>query len=163
MRKGMVMQALGFLAFYSLLWWSFTEGSLEQLWFGGVVVVLTTFLTLKISAESRVPRLLRGKVLIQFIPYFVFQSVKGGLLVAKLAVLPQRFLHSQYFEYSSNLPADAVGARMWFASALCIFPGTLSCGYKGNTLVIHALDIGLLDEKSIRDLERIVGDMFEAS
>lgn len=162
MKISSFIRAISLLVVFLMLWWSFTDGSMEQFWFGFIVAVLATVLTMRILEGERFPIVVRIKTLARFVPYFIYESVKGGVLVAKLAVLPQRLVRSEYIEYETRIPQSADLARMWFASTICIFPGTLSCGYKGDSLVIHVLDIGLLDMNSIQELEKIIGAIFDA-
>lgn len=153
-----LVQALGLLVVFSFLWWVFTDGSLEQLWFGLAVAVGTTLVAM--TEEMRLPGVRQAQAVVRFLPYFIYQSLKGGVLVAKLALLLQRRIRSEYFEYLSMIPKEETMARMWFASSVCIFPGTLSCGYRGNILIIHVLDVDLLDLKSMRELEGMVEEVF---
>ncbi len=153
-------RAIGLAVFFSLLWWTLTDGSPQQRWLGTVFVIAATAAALRAPGKGRRPLRPRIHTLVKFIPYFVYQSLKGGFLVAKLAVSPQRRIRSRYFRYEARIPAEDVPARMWFASALCVFPGTLSCGYQGDVLVIHALDEGLFDIDSIRKLEGMISVIF---
>lgn len=151
---------IGVFLFFCVLWWALTNGSFYQLWFGAVVVSIATFASIQIAKEGGAPSAVHIRAIVKFVPYFIFQSVSGGLSVAKIALLPKDRAHSKYHEFETALPRDAVSARMFFASCLCIFPGTLSCGFRDDALVIHALDEKLLDPKAIRDLESITAAIF---
>lgn len=148
------------LALFSLLWWAFSDGSSEQLWFGLIVVIVATGLTLRVPVKNEFLKLSQVKAFIQFIPYFIYESVRGGLLVSRLVLLPERSVRPYFVEYKTRLPKEASLARMWFAATICIFPGTLSCGYKENILSIHVVDTGIFDEKSIQELEGIIEAIF---
>src|SRR5690606_6156213 len=138
-------RTLSYVAFFSLLWWALTDGSTQQLWMGALVVVLTSALALFISRDElgartdEAPLLPRFIALMKLIPYFFYQSLKGGVIVARLACLPQSRLHPHTVSYEMKIPREAVLARVCFGSCLCIFPGSLSCGYDDDILKIHVL------------------------
>jgi len=158
-----LLGVIGHASFFGFLWWTLSDGSFYQPWFGVIVVVaatLTSLRNIRHSQGERPPIVLRLRAIAGFVPYFIYQSFKGGLSVARLAFLPQRFVRSHYVEYAVAIPREAALARMCFASCLCIFPGTLSCGIDGDTLTIHVLDVKLLDLEAIRDLERMTAAIF---
>lgn len=155
-----LLEALGLVIFYSVFWWAFTDGSTSQLWLGALSVAAATAVTLRMPRAGPFPKVTRYRTILRFIPYFIYQSFKGGLLVAKFAFLPQRRVHSQYIDYKTVIPEEDTLPRMCFASLLCLIPGTLSCGYKGDKLTIHVLDEKILDVKSIEELDKIVAEIF---
>ncbi len=151
---------IGFAAFFAFLWWAFTDSSTYQLWIGLGLIVLATAVSLKNPVGEKQPRGVRAVAIAKFIPYFIYQSLKGGVLVAKLAFLPHRRVRSEYYYHEVQIPADETMARMCFAACLCIFPGTLSCGYNGDVLTIHVLDSDMLDKKAVLDLEQMAFAIF---
>lgn len=153
MKHSRVVYGFSFLLFFGLLWWSLTENSSIQVWMGVLLVILASMTALYTMNSEKFPLVLRFKNLIHFSWYFISQSFKGGFQVALLAFMPPKSIHPCYYKYKVKIPEDAEFARMCFASCLCIFPGTLSCGFKQDILIIHILNAPLLKVEDIQLLE----------
>lgn len=87
--------------------------------------------------------------------FFVLESLRGGIDVARRALLPGCRLQPALLRYRVALPAGA--PRVWLAVLASLIPGTLSVRYRGETLVLHVLDRGLPVVAAMRALELRVG------
>lgn len=96
--------------------------------------------------------------LARFIPFFVHQSVRGGFDVSRRALRLRMPLDPGFVEYRLRLPAGP--ARVFFANSVSLQPGTASVGIEGEVLTVHALDLGMPVEESLRDLEARVAGLF---
>lgn len=153
MKHSRLKYGFTFFIFFSVLWWALTENSSTQVWMGAVLVVIASMTALNNVTSEKFPLVLSFKNLIHFTWYFLSQSIRGGVQVALLAFIPSREIRPGYHEYRTRIPEQAEFARMCFASCLSIFPGTLSCGYVGDILIVHILDEPLFKIEEIRLLE----------
>lgn len=153
MKKGQIIYGCSFFVFFSLLWWSLTENSAKQLWMGVILVTIASLTALRNLTSERFLIVFNLRNFIHFAWYFVSQSIRGGFQVALLAFMPSKKINSGYHKYTTRIPAEAEFARLCFASCLGIFPGTLSCGYQQDVLIIHILDEPLFNIAEIQLLE----------
>lgn len=73
-----------------------------------------------------------------FIPYFIYQSVKGAIETARLAIAPDKTAESGFLLYSTDLPEGSV---KWFLIHIMILlPGTASVESVEGGVIIHAID-----------------------
>lgn len=131
----------------ALGWWALTEGEAAALGFGAPIVLVALSASARCSSE-RTPRW-NAAGLVSFAIAFSFQSVRGGVDVARRALAPRLSLSPTIVSYSLRLPSGS--ARNLFVGTLSLMPGTLGMGVRGNTLEVHVLvDRG---EKLVRELE----------
>ena len=71
---------------------------------------------------------------------------------------PRLPIHPRIIEYESRLPAGT--ARVFFANAISLCPGTVSASLRGSLLKIHVLDGQQPIHARLADLERAVGVIF---
>jgi len=74
---------------------------------------------------------------ISFIPYFLWQSLLGGIDVAWRTLQPNMPIHPNIYTYEFRLKSD--GARVFIAQAISLMPGTLTCLVGDHRLNIHVL------------------------
>lgn len=144
---------LSFFLFFALLWWSLTENSSTQVWMGAILVAIASITALNNLTTEKFPIVMSLRNFVHFTWYFISQSIRGGIQVALLAFMPTREINPGYHKYKTRIPEEAEFARMCFASCLSIFPGTLSCGYVEDILIIHILDEPLFKIEEIQFLE----------
>ena len=98
---------------------------------------------------------------IRFLPYFLWQSLKGGLDVALRVVGPRVRVDPGYIDYRLRLPRPS--ARVFFLDVVNLLPGTLTADISGDTARIHALDKGTDPVQSLMRLEERVAALFGES
>jgi multicomponent Na+:H+ antiporter subunit E len=94
----------------------------------------------------------------RFVPYFLHQSITGGLDVARRALLPARPLAPGMIDYPVRLPDGP--ARRFFAAAIGLLPGTLTAELHSGGLTVHALDRHLPVVPMLRKLEDRTAALF---
>lgn len=94
----------------------------------------------------------------RFIPYFLWQSLRAGVLVVRAAFGNPRRLRPILQAYSTRLPEGP--PRALFAGTVSLLAGTLAADLVGKQLLIHVLDAPLLDLDAIERLEQHIGRVF---
>lgn len=147
------------LVFVLLLWWVLTEGDFYRWWFGVLVAAAAAGASMHLlpPAGTRV----RVIPILQFVPFFLWHSVLGGIDVARRVVLRNMQLEPAFIEHPLELKPGP--ARLWLVAMLSLMPGTLSCHLEEDTLEIHALDRSMEVDHVVRELERRIARIFSDS
>jgi multicomponent Na+:H+ antiporter subunit E len=130
-------------------WWALTEGRP-----GSLVVGLPSVLAAAALATWLVPwpeRLVRPLPALRLAGWFAWQSVRGGLDVARRALSPSLPIDPQLVTLSTRLPPGA--ARVLLADATSLLPGTLSVDLEDDRVLVHALAGGPEVIRDFRALE----------
>jgi multicomponent Na+:H+ antiporter subunit E len=138
---------LGFAALWAIL----GEGGG---WGIGVSVVF--FATVASPLVSESPRWSFAG-LVRFVPYFIWNSLRGGLDVAARALNPALPIDPVLLRYETRLETTA--ARVLMANTVTLLPGTLSADLQGNVLLVHVLNASGAVTDMLDTLERRVGDL----
>jgi multicomponent Na+:H+ antiporter subunit E len=96
--------------------------------------------------------------LLRFAPWFLLQSVLGGVDVAARAFRGGTGLSPGLVEYTTRLQRPVV--RVIFANTVSLMPGTLTARLIGDTLTVHALDDGADVAARLAVVEARVGRAF---
>jgi multicomponent Na+:H+ antiporter subunit E len=144
------------LLFFGPLFWILAEGRVVYPLLAGLVVLAAAGASLLLVPPSTFTLSARG--LIRFAPWFLAESVRGGLDVAGRTLQRHPSLEPGFVEYRLRLANPA--ARTFFASAVSLLPGTLSIHLRSDALRIHVLDLRHAPEARLRPLEDRVGEMF---
>ncbi len=147
---------LGRLILFTGLWWVLAEGEMRS-WVVGAGVVLAALVASLLLWPARAPRI-SFTGLIRFVPFFLWQSLRGGVIVAGLAFRPRLRLRPQLTEIILRLPPGP--ARVMFADTLSLMPGTVSVGLVADTLTVHLLDRDLVTTADLRAVEARVAHLF---
>ena len=124
----------GRLLLFAVLWGILTGGRTDALPVGALAVPLTTLASIRLLPPS--PWSLRGWL--RFLPYFLVESLRGGVDVAARAFHPRLPLAPALLDYPLRLPPGP--ARVVMADAVSLLPGTLSAELDGAVLRVHVLD-----------------------
>ncbi|HMB16356.1 MAG TPA: Na+/H+ antiporter subunit E [Pelovirga sp.] len=137
------------------LWWVLTGGSPSS-WIIGVPTIALALWFMG-TAPQTPPRYLSFVGLIHFIPYFLLQSVRGGIDVARRAYSPALPLDPQIIDFPLKLPVGH--AQIFFINSVSLLPGTLSADLNGTTLKVHVLDRQV--DPRLNQLESQVARLFK--
>ncbi|TVQ86738.1 MAG: cation transporter [Chromatiaceae bacterium] len=96
--------------------------------------------------------------LLRFLPFFVGQSVLGGVDVATRVMRPRVRVAPGLQIFPMRL-RDPV-AQIAFLNSISLLPGTLSADLHGCVITVHALDSSLDVAAQLRRLEHRVADLF---
>jgi len=147
---------LGRLLLFATLWTLLTEGDPGAVWFGVPVVVLATYLSLRLLP----PAGMRPIALLRFLPLFFWLSLTGAWDVALRALRPRRPLQPGLADFDTRL-AEGL-PRVFFANAVSLLPGTLCADLHGSRLTVHLLDDSPAMRHSLAALEDAVARLFGA-
>ncbi len=145
------------LLLFSIIWWALSDGSTAS-WLIGAPAVLCALI---VSITLLPPVRLVWWWLAAFIPFFFWQSLKGGVKVALLAFQPSMSLSPKLVEYHLYLSSGL--ARVAMINIISLLPGTLSTKIDGDTLTIHVLDSQGDFLVALQDLERGLAQIFPNS
>lgn len=155
-RKDRLLSLIGRLFGFALLWWVLS-GDWRGSWtVGGFVVVTAALASLALRTPTTHRLSLRGAL--RFVPFFCLQSLRGGIDVARRAMLPSMPLAPVLVEHPLALPPGT--ARIFMLNTVSLLPGTLSADLQADRLVVHALDGRLPLGANLRLLEKRVAALF---
>lgn len=147
--------------FLVFLWVTFTSSfSIERLLWGMAVIgILQWLYSKKLHKDYFYFKMTFGIIWcwICFMIILFYEILKANIQVAILVLQPKIKLSQGYFYYSPKLKTDF--AKMVFANAITLTPGTITVDYEGEDMIIH-----YLTEKNTHDLvnshmERILLEM----
>ncbi len=95
--------------------------------------------------------------LARFVPYFFWNSLRGGVDVAARALHPGLPIDPAVLRYEMRLESSV--ARVLMANTVTLLPGTLSADLQGNVLSVHVLNVSGAVTDMLETLERRVGDL----
>lgn len=120
-----------------LLWFILTQGNAESMTIGIPFVLLAAYTSQRFPGNTAWSVNLMA--ILRFLPWFLWNSLRGGFDVARRAVSPTVNLKPGFVSYPLNVPAGS--ARIFMINCVSLLPGTLSAELDGDTLV--------LDRKSV--------------
>ena len=144
------------IAILAFVWWVLTNGAVES-WQVGIPAIAAAVAIDFYLFRSRNHRLSLGGS-IAFVLFFLKSSISSGLDVTRRTYHPRLPMAPDLIDYPLKLTSPA--ARHLFVCTISLLPGTLSAGFDGNNLVIHALDVGRPVTKELAVIERRVAAVF---
>jgi len=96
--------------------------------------------------------------LLRFLPFFIAESTRGGLDVARRILAPALRVNPGLACYRTRLRGS--GARLLFTNCVNLLPGTLAADLQRDRLRLHLLDAGVDPEPELRRLEQAVARVF---
>lgn len=124
---------------FALLWWVLAEGSRDGWLLGAIAVAAASWASLRLL-PPHVPGVLLTR-LPGFLAFFVWNSLRGGVQVAWLALRSRAKLRPAILELVLELPPGA--PRILMVGTLGLMPGTLGVRLQDDRLQLHVLDTGL--------------------
>jgi multicomponent Na+:H+ antiporter subunit E len=95
---------------------------------------------------------------VQFFPYFLWESFRGGIDVARRVIGRRVDVEPGYHGYRLALARPS--ARVFFLDVVSLLPGTLSADIDGDRLLVHMLDRRQDPSRELARLERRVAAVF---
>jgi multicomponent Na+:H+ antiporter subunit E len=138
------------------LWWILAEGRLDGWLLGGVAVVAAGWTSMKLLPPGDRP--IRFMGLIGFLGFFLWNSLRGGMQVAGMALRGRAALQPGLLELTVTLPPG--GPRTLLVNTLGLMPGTVGVEMRDTTLQLHALDERLPMVAEVRALEAVIARLF---
>nr|WP_298412913.1 Na+/H+ antiporter subunit E [uncultured Halomonas sp.] len=139
-----------------LIWWILSDGALES-WIIGVPAILL-IVGWSLSQQNSFQSLPRFFGLLEFVPYFLWESLRGGIDVARLALAPSTSINPCFISFDLQLPKGP--AQRVFINTVSLLPGTLSADLLGEQLIVHRLRGASDGDQDLRECERRVARMY---
>ncbi len=147
------------ILFFSSVWFILTGVDTTSWMVGVPAVLIASGLSLMLAPPSQYQISLAG--VFRFIPFFLRQSLHGGIDVMRRALSFRQLLDPGLVSYTTFLPEGS--ARILFANTISLLPGTLSAELHGNSVTIHTLDRGLPIWANIQGLEYHIAALMRIS
>jgi multicomponent Na+:H+ antiporter subunit E len=147
------------VVFFGVVWWML-QTPREPAWVaGGLGVAAGLVLHLALGGRSGARISLRG--LAAFVPFFLLQSVRGGIDVARRAFSPSLPLSPAFLHYPIRLQDET--ARVLFINTISLLPGTFSADLQDRALTVHLLSADPEARSRLAVLEDQVARVFSLS
>jgi multicomponent Na+:H+ antiporter subunit E len=144
------------LGLAALIWFALTGDDWRSWMVGLPVVLVAAWSVVRMRGSDKQRIRLLG--LLRFLPLFVWESVLGGLDVVSRVMRPRMRIAPGFLDYRMRLEDSST--RLLFVNSLSLLPGTLAADLDGDTLRIHALDLGDDLEDQLVRLERAVAAIY---
>lgn len=138
---------------FALLWGALTGG---RDWVPGVLFSLAAAVA---SCGLLPPARWSLPAMVRFLPYFAWQSLRGGADVAWRAVRPAMPIEPMLVRHELRL--DDRLARVFLANVVTLLPGTLSAELEDRELVVHVLNADGWQPAALAELEVRVARLFD--
>jgi multicomponent Na+:H+ antiporter subunit E len=142
-----------------LVWWILADPRPGAWMVGFVAALLGAGLHAALGGGRRSG--LQGRALLAFLPYFAWQSLKGGWDVSRRALSPSLPLDPDLLTLPLELPPGL--PRVFLTNTLSLLPGTFGAELRGDELIVHLLVAGPEAEARIRELEGRIARVFGVS
>lgn len=119
-----------------LAWLALSGADSGGLAVGAVAVTAATWLSFALRPER--PRPLNAFRALRLLPGFLWQSVLGGVDVARRALDPRLPLAPGWFELPAHVPDGS--PRVIVGGEFSLLPGTLVAGTRDGRFLVHVLD-----------------------
>ena len=138
------------------VWWVLAGGAASS-WIIGVPAVLASaWAARRLGTGWGIRVSFVG--LLRFIPFFAWESLRGGVDVALRTLGPCLRVRPGFAHYQMRLANPS--ARVFFANCASLLPGTLAAELEGDWLTVHALSTEADGDRDLRRLERAVARLF---
>ncbi len=154
--KGTDWSVLATAAGLGALWWLLTDGAAGS-WLLGVPVVAAAAWSVRRLRPAGTGSLSLPGIL-RFVPFFLAESVRGGVDVALRTLAPRMRISPGFIDYRVGLARR--DARVFFTNCVCLLPGTLALEQREDSLRLHLLDASRDATSELRRLEQAVARIY---
>lgn len=152
----MIRSLLPRVLLFAWLWWILAEGRSDGWLLGGVAVAAAAWASLRLWPPATIAIRLAG--LPGFLSFFLWNSIRGGIQVAGMALRGRTALQPALIDLPLSLPPG--GARVLLVNTLCLMPGTVAVDMDEVQLRLHVLDERLPVVAEARALEALIARLF---
>ncbi|MCB1850067.1 MAG: Na+/H+ antiporter subunit E [Gammaproteobacteria bacterium] len=138
------------------LWWLLTGGESNSWAVGAPAVAAAVWAARSLRQDSHSAISVAG--LLRFLPFFVWESLRGGIDIARRTLAPQLRVRPGFISYRTLLSQRS--ARIFFANCMCLLPGTLAADLQGDRIDVHLLDSEVDFYADLARLEHAVAAIF---
>lgn len=137
------------------VWWLLSGGEPAS-WIVGVPAVASaSWLAYRLRDDGPAVSLIGAA---RFVPFFLWESLRGGLDVARRTLAPKLRISPGFTVYRTSLSDPKV--RVFFVGCVNLLPGTLAADLEDDRVNIHQLDVAVDVGADLRRLERAVQRLF---
>lgn len=154
--KDRIVGMLSTAILFAGLWWVLSDGSVASWLIGLPALASAAWASRRLDGLSAARVSLLG--LARFVPFFLWQSLRGGVDVALRTLAPRMRIRPGFSHYRTGL--NTPSARTLFVNCVSLLPGTLAADLQGEWLEIHALSIESDPHAELARLERVVARVF---
>ena len=137
-------------------WLLLTGASISSLVIGIPTIVAATWVLRRGAPVAPAPISPAGVA--QFVPFFLWQSARGGVDVALRTLAPRMRIRPGYITFRTQLAQSR--SRVFFTYCVNLLPGTLTADLRGDQLTVHLLDTATNPDAELRRLEAHVARIF---
>jgi len=139
------------------LLWGALNGADGRSWLvGGPVILVAAWLSARLAPPERGRLSRTGSA--RFAGFFLIESLRGGLDVARRALNPRLPMNPGIVCYPLRLPPGR--ARWFFCCVISLLPGTAVIKMDDQQICVHELDLTPESPAELRALEERVARMF---
>lgn len=138
------------------LWVLLTRAAPSSWVVGLPFIVLAAVSSRRQASHGDSPLSIAGAL--RFIPFFLRESVRGGVDVAQRVLGRRLRVQPGFTDYQIRLQRPC--ARLLFANSVSLLPGTLAADINDDQLSVHALDTGTDFENELAQVEQRVARIF---
>ncbi len=138
---------------FGLLWGLLARWEQNSLGVGIVFIFIASLLSLYLAQEQQKGnQWFRSPLrLLSFVHYFGVQSLRGGWVIAKLALSPKPNLSPGFIKYHTDLASES--QVFTFMQVVSLQPGTVSAMQNGRELTFHVMDTNSFNSAEIDDCQ----------
>jgi len=145
---------------YGVLWVVLSGYENPSSWIIGIpAVIAASWAHSRLSSPGR--KALSARGILRLLPFFIRESFRGGIDVARRVIGWQLDVEPGVFDYQFRLAAPV--ERVLFVVLVSLLPGTLSADLQGDRMRIHTLDLRVDATAELDRLERLVAACFGES
>ncbi len=144
---------------FAVLWWILAEGRSDAWQFGCVAVAAASWSSLRFWPPAPSPIRLAGMV--GFLRFFLWNSIRGGIQVASMALRGRAALQPALIVLPLTLPNNS--ARVLLVNTLSLMPGTVGVDMDDAGVQLHVLDSRLPVAAEVQALEAVIARLFGVS
>lgn len=137
---------------YGAAWWVLVEGRFDA-WVAGAIAIILALGARHLLGRVAAPATVRIRVpgLLRFVPFFLWESVRGGTDVARRALHRRLPISPALIAYPLTLRTRP--ARVFFVDAVSLAPGMFVAEWSGDTVFVHVLDASVDVSPRLRAIE----------
>lgn len=144
------------LLLFGLLWWLLNNGNNLSWIVGAPAVIIAVTISFKLTAKRHWRW--RPLAVLSFVPFFVFESLRGGWDVSRRVLRPSLSINPGIIFHNTQLPPGV--PRMLLLNVTSLLPGTLSADLRDICLTVHVLDRDTPIAAEIKRLETRIAGLF---
>ena len=150
------MRLMTILMTFAFLWWLMTDGQPSSWIIGIPAILFASWAFLRLNRQPGQSLSITG--LFRFIPFFLIESLRGGIDVAARTLHPSLRIKPGLYRY--QLKQQGHLQRLFFVNCVNLLPGTLTADIHEDWIEIHLLNENIDPEAGLSRLEEAVGQVF---